>query len=40
LNQPHALPLNVSVRIAIPASMQDTLNYACGMMLRGTIVAK
>ena len=41
LNQRHALPLNQPVRIAIPAGVEDTLNYACGMnMLGGTIVAR
>jgi len=41
LNQRHALPLNHPVRIAIPAGVQDTLNYTCGMnMLGGAIVAR
>ena len=41
LNQRHALPLNQPVRIEIPAGVEDTLNYVCGMnMLGGTVVAK
>ena len=41
LNQRHALPLNQAVRIEIPAGVEDTLNYVCGMnMLGGTIVAR
>ena len=41
LNQRRMLPLNQSVRIAIPAGVADTLNYVCGMnMLGGTVVAK
>jgi plastocyanin domain-containing protein len=41
LNQRQALPLHQPVRIEIPAGVEDTLNYVCGMnMLGGTIVAK
>jgi len=41
LKQRHPLPLNQAVRIEIPAGVQDSLTYACGMdMFGGTILAK
>ena len=41
LNMRRTLPLNLAVRIDIPAGVADTLNYICGMhMLGGTIAAK
>ena len=39
LNQRYPLPLNQSVRIALPASQRGTLSYECGMkMLGGHVV--
>jgi len=37
----HDLPLNQTVRVALPADRPDTLDYACAMdMVKGRVVSK
>ena len=41
LKQHHPLPLNVPVRVSLPASAEGTIDYVCGMnMLGGKVMVR